>query len=70
MSTYVDEKLLPQRPSQGGKAQATRKQLLEGRRGAREQDKNVITIDAMFGREVWRRISPGVDGTYEQEVRS
>lgn len=70
MSTYVDEKLGAQRPSAGGKAQATRKQLLEGRRGAKEVSKDVITIDAMFGREVWRRITNGVDGTYEQEVRS
>lgn len=69
MSTYVDEKLTPQRPSLGGAAQASRKHLL-ARRGAAEVSADHIVIDTMGGREVWRRIAAGVDGMFEQEVRS
>lgn len=66
MSTYVDEKLEPQRRSSGGKAQATRKQLL-ARWGSAEAGRERITIDTIGGREVWRRVSGDV---FEQEVRT
>jgi hypothetical protein len=65
MSDFADK--IEQRPrSQGGKAQATRKQLL-ARRGSREDGTKTITIDTMGGRELWRCISGDV---FEQEVRS
>lgn len=69
MSTYVDEKLVPQRQSLGGAAQASRKQLL-GRRGSRVVGEQVILIETMGGTERWRRVTNGVDGLFEQEVRS
>lgn len=66
MSTYVDEKLAPQHASIGGRAQATKKQLLS-RYGSRLVSKTVIHIYTMGGCEVWRH--HGGD-YFEQEVRS
>jgi hypothetical protein len=60
------EKLEQRRPSVGGGARATRKQLL-ARWGSAEVSAERITIDSMGRRESWRRIAPGVDGYFELE---
>ncbi len=65
MST-LDEKLEHRARSAGGKAQATRKQLL-ARWGSRQVDARTITIDTIGGRELWRCVSGDV---FEQDVRS
>lgn len=66
------EKTEQRRPSVGGRAQATRRDLVK-RRGSAEQGVDVITVDTMDGREVWRRIT-GDKGSagdfFEQEVGS
>lgn len=63
MSDFAD-KLEPQRRSVGGKAQATRKQLL-ARWGSRQVDAGTIEINTIGGRELWRRLTGDV---FEQEV--
>jgi hypothetical protein len=62
----LEDKLIDVRPSIGGKAQSTRKKLLE-RWGSREESAASIVIDTIGGREVWRRIGGDI---FEQEVRS
>jgi len=57
------EKLEQRKPSAGGRASATRKQLL-ARWGSHQVDAGTITIDSMGRHEVWRRISGDV---FEQE---
>lgn len=67
MSDFAD-KLAPVRPSAGGRAQASRKKLLE-RWGSREDVAGVITVDTIGGRELWRRMK-GTTDMFEQEVRT
>lgn len=66
MSDFA-EKLEQRRPSTGGRAAATRKQLLD-RRGARQVDAATIEIDSMGRRELWLRVGSRGDN-FELEVR-
>jgi hypothetical protein len=62
----LESKLERPRPSLGGAARASRKQLL-ARWGSAEAGPERITIDSIGGRECWRRVSSGVDGLFELE---
>lgn len=62
----LEEKLAQPRADDGGKARATRAQLL-ARRCSVEEAPGRITIDAMGGRELWLRVAGDL---FEQEVRS
>lgn len=66
----LESKLELRRPSAGGKAQARRSQLLArwgSREGSITEGKDLIIIDTMGGREVWRRVTGDL---FEQEKRS
>ena len=61
------EKFEQRKPSAGDRAQASRKQLL-ARWGSAQLSPELIEIDSVCGREVWRRVGSKGD-VFQQEPR-